>query len=170
MPEGELPERPGGTLTTEDKTQRKEQPPLASFMEKNLFDKLSQTPAGEDPAYWPLPMLHELNYHIVTRHEMRSADARAIGERYAPMKESIRKVTKAYEILAYPHCKDWGSRENIEDELATDQVMFERDHVELDDAELKILSKLTAARKLPFDPQKRNYQYSEVLNAASQPR
>ena len=56
----------------------------------------------------------------------------------------------------------------IENELATDQKLNERDQVELNDAELAILSKLTAARNLPFNPEKRVYQYEEVFNP-SQP-
>jgi hypothetical protein len=129
--------------------------------------QLSQTPAGEDPAYYPITVLNEFNYMIVNREEIRNNPGGGpyaeFGEHAAPMKETIRKVKTAYEILAHPHCKDWGRRDNIEDELERDRQSFERDEVELNDEELRALSKLTAARKIPFDPQKRIYKYSEVL-------
>jgi hypothetical protein len=89
---------------------------------------------------------------------------RELGERFAPYQEHIRNVKTAYEILAYPHCKSAGSREVIEAELAQDQWSNERDQVELNDAELAILSKLTAARNIPFNPEKRVYQYDEVFH------
>ena len=79
------------------------------------------------------------------------------------MKETIRKVKTAYEILAYPHCKDWRRQDNIEAELERDRQSFERDEVELNDEELRALSKLTAARNIPFDPQKCLYKAAEVL-------
>ena len=90
--------------------------------------------------------------------------AREVGERFAPYQEHIRNVKTAYEILAYPHCKYEGSRELIEGELARDQRSFERSQVELNDAELTILSRLTAAKNLPFNPEKRVYQYDEVFH------
>jgi len=89
---------------------------------------------------------------------------RELGERFAPYQEHIRKVKTAYEILAFPHCKSAGSRELIEGELARDQRAFERDQVELNDAELAILSGLAAAKNLPFNPEKRIYQYDEVFH------
>jgi hypothetical protein len=104
----------------------------------------------------------------VNREEIRNNPGGSpyaeFGEYAAPMKETIRKVKTAYEILAYPHCKDWGRRDNIESELERDRQSFERDQVELNDEELRALSKLTAVRKIPFDPQKRIYKYAEVLN------
>ena len=36
--------------------------------------------------------------------------------------------------------------------------------VELNDAELSVVGKLAAARKIPFNPEKRRYNFSEVLN------
>ena len=114
----------------------------------------SETPPREDPAFWPVRVLNELNYFIVERDHATDrpnvwgVNARELGERFAPYKEHIRKVKTAYEILAFPHCKYEGSRVVIEDELTRDQRAFERDQVELNDAELAILSKLTAARNL----------------------
>jgi hypothetical protein len=137
---------------------------------KDTFGKLSETPPTEDPAYWPVRVLNELNNFIVERDDASDTistwgvNPRELGERFAPYQEHIRNVKTAYEILAYPHCKYEGSRELIESELARDQGVFERDQVELNDAELAILSKLTAARNLPFNPEKRVYQYDEVFH------
>lgn len=78
------------------------------------------------------------------------------------MQETIQKVKTAYEILAYPHCKNWNRRSYIESDLEGDRQVHGRDQVELNDAELGMLSKLTAPRGLPFNPQKRIYNYSEV--------
>jgi hypothetical protein len=136
----------------------------------DAFGRLSETPPREDPAFWPVKVLNELNYMILERdHATEGPNAwgvnpRELGERFAPYQEHIRKVKTAYEILAFPHCKYEGSRGVIEDELARDQRSFERDQVELNDAELAILSKLTAARNLPFNPEKRVYQYDDVFH------
>jgi hypothetical protein len=137
---------------------------------RDAFGRLSETPPREDPAFWPVKVLNELNYIILERDHASGmlnawgVNPRELGERFAPYQEHIRKVKTAYEILAFPHCKYEGSREVIEDELARDQRSFERDQVELNDAELAILSKLTAARNLPFNPEKRVYQYDDVFH------
>jgi hypothetical protein len=138
---------------------------------RDVFGKLSETPDREDPAFWPVKVLNELNYMIVNRDDaapntpnLWGVSAREMGERFAPMQQHIRNVKTAYEILAYPHCRSAGSREVIEAELAMDQRSNDRDRVELNDAELAILSRLTAAKNLPFNPEKRVYQYDEVFH------
>ena len=119
---------------------RAEDNPFALATGQDLFGKLSETPDGEDPAYWPVHVLNELNHHILNRDHpgnerpgLWGISSREIGERFAPLQEHIRNVKTAYEILAYPHCKYVGRRENIEDELARDQQSFARDQVELSD-------------------------------------
>ena len=138
---------------------------------RGAFDKLSETPPTEDPAFWPVRVLNELNYMIVNRDEATpgvlnvwGVPAREVGERFAPFQEHIRNVKTAYEILAYPHCKSAGSREVIEGELAQNQHSTDRDRVELNDAELAILSHLAAAKNIPFNPEKRVYHYDEVFH------
>jgi hypothetical protein len=137
----------------------------------DAFGKLTETPPTEDPAFWPVRVLSELNSYIVDRDHAAEdrlsawgVNARELGERFAPHQEHIRSVKTAYEILAYPHCKYEGSREVIATELAHDQQAHERNQVELNDAELAILSRLAAARKLPFNPQQRVYKYDEVFH------
>jgi hypothetical protein len=163
-------ERPQGELTphsnTRSQAERTEGNVPAPF--RDVFGKLSDPPR-EDPAFWPVKVLNELNYKIVNREDADpdvpgGVFAREMGERFAPMKEHIRRVKTAYEIFAYPHCKYQGSRELIESEFARDQQSFERDQVELNDVELAILNRLAAARKIPFNPEKRVYQYEEVFH------
>jgi len=138
---------------------------------RDAFGKLSETPPREDPAFWPVKVLNELHAMIVERDDFApnarnvwGVSIREVGERFAPFKEHIRNVKTAYEILAYPHCKYAGSREVIEGELAQDQHSNERSQVELNDTELTILSGLAAAKNLPFNPEKRVYQYDEVFH------
>jgi hypothetical protein len=138
---------------------------------RDVFSRLSETPGGVDPAFWPAQVLNELNYMILHRDEappgalgVWNVPEREVGERFAPYQEHIRKVKTAYEILAFPHCKSSGSRELIDGELARDQQSFDRDQVELNDAELAILSRLAAARNIPFNPEKRVYHYDEVFH------
>ena len=77
---------------------------LAPLMREDVFRDLRYTPTGSDPVFYPLHVLNEVNYHIATRNDPASGpDARAIGEKYAPFQESLRKVRTAYAILAYPH-------------------------------------------------------------------
>ena len=106
---------------------------------RDVFGKLSETPPSEDPAYWPVKVLNELNYMIVNRDEATpgarnvwGVPAREIGERFAPFQEHIRNVKTAYEILAFPHCKYQGWRDLIDDELYRDQQAFERDQVNIE--------------------------------------
>ena len=135
--------------------------PFAKELDEKVFGRLSDTPAGEDPAFWPVRVLNELNYRIVDTGPENSG---AIVEKFAPLKETVQNVTTAYEILAYPHCKYIGSREIIEEQLRMKQDREERDSVELNDAEFSVLRKLAAARKIPLNPDKRRYIFSEVFN------
>jgi hypothetical protein len=137
--------------------------------QKGLFKK-GFTPSGEDPAYYPVVLLNELNDFIVNRDEIKnnpgSGQYAAIGEQWAPMKETLRIIKTAYEIIAYPFCREEGRRYAIESELGRDQHSFDRRSVELNDTELGMLRKLAAARGLPCDSEKRVYEYSEVLSSS----
>src|SRR6266852_2269696 len=90
--------------------------------------------------------------------------SQAIAEKFAPLKETVQNVTTAYEILAYPRCKYIGSREIIEEQLRMKQEREGSESVELNDAEFSVLAKLAAARKIPFNSEKRRYNFSEVFN------
>jgi|SRR3954470_21593812 hypothetical protein len=123
-------------------------------------------------------MLNEFNYLIVNRDDIKNPAKAELAQKLVPLKDTIRRVRTAYEIIAYPQCQERGRRYNIETQLRQDQEFFERDKVELNDAEMDIVRKLCetpryALRqglkepqpKIPFDPQKRVYNYAEVLNA-----
>jgi hypothetical protein len=157
-----LPDRQGGNFHQEKANNN----PLFSLVEQKLSDASTRTPAGEDPAYWPIPVLDEINYLIVNRENTTQNSSVAansvIGERAAQMKETIRRVKTAYEILAYPHCKDKGRKECIEADLEGDRQMFARDQVELSNEELNMLAKLAGARNIPVVPDKKIYSYAEV--------
>ena len=138
---------------------------LAPLMDPEILKKLSHTPEGEDPLFYPLYVLNEMLYHIATRTDPATAGSitRAIGEKYAPYQASIRRVRTAYTILAYPHLtyyKPWQT--HIEGELETDRQLAGRDQVELTDDERLALSRLATAKQLPFDSDKKVYSYSEV--------
>ena len=152
------PKESGG-LQTERATEQLPAP-FTKELDEKLFGRLSQTPSGEDPAFWPVRVLNELNYLILDRGPGNSGP---IGEKFAPLKETVQNVTTAYEILAYPHCKYIGSREIIEEQLRMKQRR-EIEAVELNDAEFSVLRKLAAARKIPINPEKRRYNFSEVFN------
>jgi hypothetical protein len=136
---------------------------LAPLMGQEVFDKLSFTPEGQDPAFWPIRVLNELEYHILVKDDPTLGPVtRAIGEKYAPYKETIQRVRTAYSILAYPYCRNEALKEQIGAGLELERQGLGQDQVELNDQELKILSQLAAARKMPFHPERRVYPYSEV--------
>lgn len=128
--------------------------PVNSFMEEKVAAVLSRPTEAADPAFQPVSFLRGFNYLLVTYGEFH--------EYSVALKESIRKVTIAYEILAYSHCRDQRNRAGIEANLEADRQSFGRDQVELNDAELRVLSKISTARNIPFEPEKRNYSYGEV--------
>ncbi len=80
----------------------------ARWIAQNLFGQLSETPPDEDPAFWPIRVLNELNSYIDNREHLSntpgdwSATPRETAETFAPIQENIRGVKTAYEILALP--------------------------------------------------------------------
>jgi hypothetical protein len=102
----------------------------------------------------------------------RHRDNKALAEKMTAWKKSLQKVEMAYEILAYPRLETVAGtmavKEAIRDALAhPNQDTEERPHrapIELNDDELKILGRLTQARDLPFDPNKRVYRYMELAS------
>ena len=124
------------------------------------FEQLGRVPKTEDPAFWPVRVITELEYAI-NPGEMPNGP---LVEKWKPFQDSLKRVKKAYEVLAYPHVRYEGWRDEIAADLKRDQKTYERDQVELDDAELAILKKLSTTAKIPFNPQKRIYNYTEVFN------
>jgi hypothetical protein len=87
MPEGEVPERPGGALTG-----------VSTLLEgKGLFGRA--TPQGEDPTAYPLDVMSQLQSDLAMRAYRNRQDT-ALAEKLTAWKESLQKVEMAYEIIA----------------------------------------------------------------------
>jgi hypothetical protein len=157
MAERESPERPGGALTG-----------VSILLEgKGLFDPA--TPQGENPTWYPIQVMSQLQSDLAMRaYRNRQDTARA--EKLTAWKESLHKVEMAYEIIAYPRLigsgYDMAVAEGIADAIAhPNQETKEHPHrapIELNTEEVSVLGKLTQARGLPFDPDKRVYRYAEL--------
>lgn len=79
------------------------------------------------------------------------------------MSDTIRKVKTAYEILAYPHCRDLSDRTVIQGDLMLDRDIHERNSVNLTDKENMLLATLLKITNIPSAPRKTTYSHSEVL-------
>jgi hypothetical protein len=128
--------------------------------EKGLFTPYM--PKGEDPTWYPLDVMHELQGHL-DRKAQQSGQDTARAEKFASWKESIQKLQMAYEIIAFPHFEEL-TRGYAVMELAWDSLQKGPNNApgELNDEERSILGRLTVARGLPFDPEKRAYRYAEL--------
>ena len=67
-------ERPQGQLTPQGNINQEATNRFTQVMERAVFDRLRQTPAGEDPAYYPISVLNEFNYMIVNREDKQHLD------------------------------------------------------------------------------------------------
>jgi|SRR4051812_444019 hypothetical protein len=117
-----------------------------AFWER-FIEKSSVAPLGEDPAFWPAYMFIEFNLLEAQRGDLTYAPKAELAEKLAPLQNSIRRMRLAYEIIAYPHCKEPGRREFIEDDLSLDRQIRERDQIALNDGELEIIGKLCMSHK-----------------------
>jgi hypothetical protein len=132
----------------------------------------------KDPTCFPLEVMNKLQYDLtITLASSSPGSSRA--KKLASWKESIGKIQMAYEIIVYPLLKRAESQlasnpERVPREYGpadyestiTEKIRDAQEHphrasVQLNDEELKILSKLTQARGLPFDPDKHVYHYTE---------
>ena len=136
--------------------------PPALSMDPEVLRRLSYTPKGEDPAFWPVRVFTELKYYISVKDEAPNPDARTVGNKYAPFQESIDRLSTAYSIVAHRHCEQEGWKEQIEANLERDRQTYGRDQVTLTDPEFQFLNQITTARRIPLDTQKRVYSHSEV--------
>lgn len=75
---------------------------LAPFPGERIFNTLHTTPQGEDPLFWPIHVMHELNRIIIDREDATNPQLAALGEQWTPDQEAMRRVRTAYEIIAYP--------------------------------------------------------------------
>ena len=132
--------------------------PSRSLIPETAFESLRKVPLGEEPAYWPVRVMVELDY--LTCGD--TPDSRLTQE-WAPFRRSMLRVKRAYEVLAYPHVKYEGHRYAMRSDLYRDYDHNDRDHITLDDAELPILKKLAVSADIPFDQQRRIYNYADIL-------
>jgi hypothetical protein len=95
----------------------------------------------------------------------------------APVKDSIKKIRTAYQIISYPACLSENYREQIEGDLHMDREIHNRDQVELTAPEAAILNRLCetpryalysdtklAEPRIPINPQQRVFKYADVFH------
>jgi hypothetical protein len=166
-----------------------ERDPFYSAFWENVIETSRNVLQGEEPAWWPIRVLFELD-DLVTYREMSILSPRKaeLAAKLAPIHDSIRKIKTAYSIIAYPHSQSYQLA--ISRQVAHDQRILQiegtpRTQFELNDSELIILRKLSETPRythaerddngrsyessvktihppLPFDPQRRIFRYSDV--------
>jgi hypothetical protein len=126
--------------------------------EKGLF--MADVPKGRDPQSYPIEAMKQIQSELTG--PMEAADP-ILKDKMWSLSESARKVERAFEIIVYPVLQNQELQENIRGDLLDDIYRYgRRRNTELSDEELEALGKLTTVRGLPFDPEKRVYEYSEV--------
>lgn len=133
---------------------------------KGLFG--SRTPKGEDPTWYPIQVMSEMQHDLAMR-AYRNTQDKTLAEKLTAWKESIGKVEMAYEISAFPRLeRDYSLevRDKIRDAQEhpnTDAQEYpHRAPIKLNSEELSTLGKIARARGLSFDAEKRIYRYSEL--------
>jgi hypothetical protein len=176
--------RPDGASSNQTKPEPKEQakPKGESELSKLLEERrlfAAWAPRGRDPENYPIEVMKQIQSELTERRDRQWAAAeylpedliqgkqmkaldRIIIDKLYSLKESVRKVERAFEIIAYPVWQNQELKENIKEDIVDDTERYGRDKVELNDEELEVIGKLTRVRSLPFDPEKRVYEYSEV--------
>jgi hypothetical protein len=129
--------------------------------EKGLFS--AYTPKGEDPTWYPLNVLHELQGDL-DRKVQQSAQDTARAEKFASWKKSVQKIHMAYEIIAFPRFDPRTFKQAMLDLVSIRKNPEYNAPGELKDEERSMLGRLALARGLPFDPEKRTYRYSELFS------
>lgn len=150
--------------------------------EKRLF--AAWAPKGRDPESYPIEAMKEIQseldgrirrqydtaehlpYDLIQGAPMKAIDGILIDKLYS-LRASIDAVEKAYGIIAYPSFKSEKLKRSIKKELERADDITGIDKVELNEEELEIIGRVTKIRGLPFDPEKRIYEYSEVRDYTS---
>jgi hypothetical protein len=145
--------------------------------EKGLFT--AYTPEGRDPESYPIEVMRQIkdgldrrlryDHKLGIRPEVPTYE---LVNKYISWRHSIIDMTRAYEIIAYPSCKNQQLRENIKKDLVEDVHQHASwggmNYVELNDEERELVGKMTTVRSLPFDSEKRIYVYTEVEECRSE--
>lgn len=96
------------------------------------------------------------------------APTNELVNKYLSWSYSIKAMTRAYQVIAYPFCKNQELRESIKKDLVDDVRQHASwngmNYVELNDEERELVGKLTVVRRLPFDPEKHFYEYTELAD------
>jgi hypothetical protein len=147
------------------------------FEEKRLL--AAWAPKGRDPESYPIEAMRQIQDEINERirrqydvaveyppdsiygKKIKALDEILVDKLYA-LRESTDKVQKAYEIIAYPFCKNEELKKSIKKELELYDDLSGRGKVEPNDEELEVIGKMATIRRLPFDPDKRVYRFTEV--------
>jgi hypothetical protein len=149
---------------------------LQTFLEEEgLYDR--ETPdlvypfstEKVEPVAYPLIVMGDLQFDLA-KGAYHNRHNQPLADKLTAWKDSIQRVEMAYEILAYPRLETLAGTMPVKDAIRDalehpNQDIEEHPHrapIELSDEELKILGKLTQVRGLPFDPNKRVYQYAEL--------
>lgn len=176
--------RPGAPNSQQEGTPQKEQakPKGESELSKLLEEKrlfAAWAPKGRDPESYPIEAMKEIQseldgrirrqydtaehlpYDLIQGAPMKALDEILIDKMYS-LRESTQKVERAFEIIAHPVLRHQELKKKIEDEFVDKLNRGSIDEVVLSDEELEVISKMTRIRSLPFDPEKRVYNYTEV--------
>ncbi len=175
---------PEGAPKSQSKPEQKEQakPKGESELGKLLEEKrlfAVWTPKGRDPESYPIEAMKEIQSELTERIEkqyaaseylpevliqgvqMKAVDQILIDKLYS-LRESARKIERVFEIIVYPVLENQELKKKIEDEFVDKLNRGSIGEVVLSDEELEVISKMTRIRSLPFDPEKRVYNYTEV--------
>ena len=138
--------------------------------EKRLF--AAWAPKGRDPDSYPIEAMKQIQSEVTERIQrqydaakhfspLRQSDVldAIIIDKLWDLKISIYNVERAYEIIAYPICKNQELKISIKKDLEKEGHMG---RIELNEEELEAIGKMTTIRGIPFDPEKRVYAYYEV--------
>jgi hypothetical protein len=137
------------------------------LQEKGLFGPY--TPKGEDPTWYPLEVMHELQDDLDIKIHQAGGDTDR-AEKFAAWKKSLKKIEMTYHIIASPHSDNPGYAvinillvDDAKEHPNIDvQEYPHRGPIDLNDEERSIIGRLTLARGLPFDPGKRVYNFLEL--------
>jgi hypothetical protein len=177
--------RPDGVSSNQPKPEQREldKPKQESelsklFDEKRLF--AAWAPKGRDTESYPIEAMRQIQdeinerirrQHTIAEHwpedliqgkRMKAIDNIFITKMYSLLR-SVDRVQKAYEIIAYPSLKNQELKKSIKRELEEADEGGPGE-VELNEEELEVIRKMTTIRRLPFDSEKRVYEYTEVTD------
>jgi hypothetical protein len=158
-----------------------------SLAEAGLFS--STTPVGREPVSYPIAAMDRLDEQLSEQvATAASANPKRAAELQA-LRRSVKRISMAYQVLVHPVLDVAGERvaKNptrnpetsgpTENRLAIEELVRDaqqnpaadsdtephRGPIVLSDQERESLGQIAATRGLPFNPEKREYRYTELL-------